>query len=111
MSETPRPDSETRFRILRALSANPEMTQRELASELGISLGKANYCLRALVDKGLIKAANFRRSKHKSRYLYQLTPTGIAEKAGLTRRFLRRKVAEHRALTREIERLRDELLS
>jgi EPS-associated MarR family transcriptional regulator len=107
--ETPRPNSETRFQILRALSQNPEMTQRELAGELGISLGKTNYCLRALVDKGLIKAANFRRSQHKARYFYQLTPRGITEKAGLTKRFLQRKLEEHEALTQEIQRLREEI--
>lgn len=109
MPESPKPNSDTRFRILRALSDNPEITQRQLAVELGISLGKANYCLRALVDKGLIKAANFRRSKHKARYFYKLTPHGITEKARLTKRFLRRKVAEHQALTEEIQRLREEL--
>jgi len=103
------PNSETRFEILRALSQNPEMTQRELAGALGISLGKTNYCLRALVDKGLIKAANFRRSQHKARYFYQLTPSGLREKAGLTKRFLQRKIKEHEALTEEIQRLRDEM--
>ena len=107
--EAPRPNSETRFQILRALSQNPEMTQRELAGELGISLGKTNYCLRALVDKGLVKAANFSRSKHKARYLYQLTPRGLSEKAGLTKRFLQRKIQQHEALTEEIQRLREEI--
>ena len=109
VSESPSPSTETRFQILRALSRNPEMTQRELAGELGISLGKANYCLRALVDKGLIKAANFRRSQHKARYFYQLTPHGLKEKAGLTKRFLKRKIEEHQALTEEIARLREEI--
>ncbi|WP_376696652.1 MarR family EPS-associated transcriptional regulator [Wenzhouxiangella sp. EGI_FJ10305] len=109
MPESPTPNTETRFQILRALSHNPEMTQRELAGELGISLGKTNYCLRALVDKGLIKAANFKRSKRKARYLYQLTPSGLTEKAGLTRRFLQRKLEEHEALTAEIQRLREEI--
>ncbi len=109
MPESPKPSTETRFQILRALSQNPEMTQRELAGELGISLGKVNYCLRALVDKGLIKAANFRRSQHKARYIYQLTPSGLSEKAGLTKRFLQRKLEEHEALTAEIQRLREEM--
>lgn len=108
VSDIPRPDPDTRFQILRTLANNPEMTQRELASELGISLGKTNYCLRALVDRGLIKVANFRRSKHKMRYFYQLTPRGIAEKSGLAKRFLRRKIAEHEALSDEIERLLEE---
>jgi EPS-associated MarR family transcriptional regulator len=100
---------ETRFRLLKALESNPEISQRALAEELGISLGKTNYCLRALIDKGLVKAGNFSRSAHKHRYLYQLTPAGIAEKARITGRFLKRKIAEHEALTREIEALRQEV--
>ena len=100
---------ETRFRLLKALESNPEISQRALAEELGISLGKTNYCLRALIDKGLVKAGNFSRSAHKHRYLYQLTPAGIAEKARITGRFLKRKIAEHEALTREIEALRREV--
>src|SRR5690554_6566953 len=94
VSHISRPDPDTRFQILRTLANNPEMTQRELASELGISLGKTNYCLRALIDRGLITVANFRRSKHKVRYFYRLTPRGISEKAGLAKRFLHRKIAE-----------------
>lgn len=99
---------ETRYRLLRHIEANPEITQRALAEEVGISLGKVNYCLKALVDKGLVKAGNFSRSQHKHRYLYQLTPAGLAEKARITGRFLKRKIAEHEELTREIERLRKE---
>lgn len=102
-------DLDTRFRILRTLESNPEITQRDLARELGLSLGKTNYCLRALVKKGLLKIGNFRRSKHKHRYLYVVTPTGITEKTTLAHRFLKRKIAEHRALTEEIDRLREEL--
>ena len=100
---------ETRFRLLKILESNPEISQRALAEELGISLGKTNYCLRALVDKGWVKAGNFSRNPHKHRYLYQLTPAGIAEKARITGRFLKRKIAEHEALTREIEQLRREV--
>ena len=99
---------ETHFRLLRLIEANPEITQRELAEQAGISLGKVNYCLRALIDKGWVKAGNFSRSQQKHRYLYQLTPAGIAEKARITGRFLKRKIAEHEALTREIEQLRKE---
>jgi EPS-associated MarR family transcriptional regulator len=99
---------EVRFRLLRALESNPEISQRALAEELGVSLGKTNYCLKALIERGLVKAGNFSRSKHKHRYLYQLTPAGIAEKAQITNRFLKRKLAEHEALTREIEQLRRE---
>jgi len=102
-------DIDTRFRLLHTLEKDPEITQRALADELGISLGKTHYCLRALVDKGWLKIHNFRHSKAKHRYLYQLTPSGIAEKTRITHRFLKRKVAEHQALTDEIERLRQEL--
>ena len=100
---------ETRFRLLRALESNPEISQRALASELGISLGKTNYCLRALIEKGWVKAGNFSRSQKKHRYLYQLTPSGLTEKARISKRFLKRKLAEHQALTREIEQIRQEL--
>ena len=99
---------ETRFRLLRLIEANPEISQRALAEELGVSLGKTNYCLKALIEKGWVKAGNFGRSKHKHRYLYQLTPAGLAEKTRITGRFLKRKLAEHAALTREIELLRRE---
>ena len=102
-------NSETHFRLLRLIEANPEITQRELADQAGISLGKANYCLKALIDKGLVKAGNFSRSRHKHRYIYKLTPAGLAEKARITGRFLKRKIAEHEALTREIEQLRREV--
>ena len=100
---------ETRFRLLRTLEARPDISQRALAEELGISLGKTNYCLHALVEKGWVKAGNFSRSRQKRRYLYQLTPSGLAEKARITHRFLKRKMIEHKALTREIEQLRHEV--
>jgi len=104
-------DLDTRFRLLRALEDDPNISQRDLSEELGLSLGKVNYCLRALIDKGWVKAGNFRRSEKKHRYLYQLTPAGLAEKTRITNRFLKRKIAEHRALTEEIERLRGELIA
>lgn len=94
--------------MLRALDARPEVTQRELASELGVSLGKANYCLRALLSKGMVKAQNFRNSTNKRGYAYLLTPEGVAEKASLTRRFLARKREEYDALRVEIEQLQAE---
>ena len=100
---------ETRFRLLRMLEAHPEMSQRQLAEELNFSLGKTNYCIKALIKQGWIKAGNFGRSPHKHRYLYQLTPAGLTEKARITGRFLKRKLAEHKALTAEIERLRHEV--
>ena len=97
-----------RFRVLRLLEANPTMQQRELAQELGVSLGKANYCLKALIDKGMLKMHNFQSNKRKLSYAYLLTPTGIAEKAALTGRFLQRKMDEYAALKAEIETLKRE---
>jgi EPS-associated MarR family transcriptional regulator len=84
------------------------MNQRQLASELGISLGKINYCLKALIDKGLVKASNFRRNTNKEAYVYLLTSKGIEEKARVTLRFLRRKQEEYEALQIELEELRQE---
>lgn len=101
-------DTATRYRLLKRLEANPGLSQRALARELGVSLGKVNYCLRALMDKGLIKARNFRDSRNKLAYLYVLTPKGVAEKARLTMEYLRIKVAEAEAIQREIEALRRE---
>ena len=100
---------ETHFKVLRHIEGNPEVTQRELAQELGISLGKANYCLKALIDKGFIKARNFHNSNHKRAYLYKLTPSGIDAKARISVAFLRRKMQEYEQLKTEIEQLRDEL--
>ena len=97
------------YKLLKVLQANPDLSQRQLAQELGISLGKANYCLRALVEKGWVKAANFRHSTNKVAYAYLLTPHGIEEKTRATVSFLRRKVAEHEVLANEIEQLRNEV--
>ena len=97
---------EVRYRLMRLVAARPEMSQRELARELGISLGKLNFCLRALVGKGLIKATNFKGSKHKAGYLYFLTPRGAEEKARITVRFLQRKLAEYESMRIEIEEIR-----
>jgi len=85
------------------------MSQRQLASELGISLGKTNYCLKALIDKGLLKAGNFRRNPNKLQYGYLLTPKGFEEKAKATLRFLKKKQQEYEQLQREIEMLREEV--
>lgn len=93
------------LRVLQLLEAKPRITQREMARELGVSLGKANYCLRALLTKGFIKAQNFRQSQNKLAYVYLLTPEGVAAKAELTRKFLARKRVEYDALKLEIERL------
>ncbi|MDS4032063.1 MAG: MarR family EPS-associated transcriptional regulator [Candidatus Competibacter sp.] len=98
-----------RFQVLRLLEANPRITQRELARELGISLGWVNYCLKALLDKGLIKIHNFSANPNKLAYAYRLTPAGLAEKAVITTRFLKRKLAEYERLREEIEFLRREV--
>ncbi len=90
------------------LHDNPDMTQREIAEKLGVSTGGLNYCLNALIDKGYLKVHNFSQSKNKFGYIYVLTPQGIAEKALLTSRFLRRKMAEYEALRAEIESLHAE---
>jgi EPS-associated MarR family transcriptional regulator len=96
------------LRVMRLLQANPTMNQRELAAALGVSLGKANFCLQALVAKGLLKMQNFNSSKRKGVYAYLLTPTGLAEKAALTRRFLKYKIEEYELLKAEIELLKQE---
>ncbi|MES2413949.1 MAG: MarR family EPS-associated transcriptional regulator [Pseudomonadota bacterium] len=100
---------ESLFEVLRVLQANPCINQRTLANTLGMSLGKTNYCLKALVEKGLVKVQNFRNSNNKLAYAYLLTATGISEKANLTATFLKRKVVEYETLSREIEQLRNEL--
>ena len=99
---------EAHFRVLRLLEGNPQMNQRDLAAAAGVSLGKTNYCINALLEKGLIKVQNFQSSKRKLAYAYLLTPAGIAEKAALTQRFLTRKMEEYDALKAEIEQLKQE---
>jgi EPS-associated MarR family transcriptional regulator len=101
--------SETHLKVLRLLEAVPEMSQRDLASRLGVSLGKANFCLNALLDRGLLTAQRFKSSKNKLGYAYLLTPAGFAEKAALTSSFLKRKMNEYEALKVEIELLRAEV--
>jgi len=94
--------------VLRLIDASPSRTQREMALELGMSLGKANYLLRALLDKGFVKIQSFRRSSNKRGYAYLLTQEGVVAKAELTRHFLARKIEEYDALRLEIERLKME---
>lgn len=101
--------SEAHFQILRYLQKNPELSQRELCERVGISLGAVNYCLKALIDRGLVKAQNFKRSSKKMGYAYFLTPAGMAEKTLLTARFLNRKMREYDALRGEIVELTAEL--
>ena len=100
---------DTYFRVMRILQENPDLTQRELAEKLGISVGGLNYCLKALMEKGMVKMKNFANSKNKFGYIYVLTPTGMAEKAAITNRFLQRKMDEYEALKAEIEALRSEV--
>ena len=96
------------YYLLCQLTHEPAASQRGLAGRFGVSLGKVNYCLRALVDKGLVKANNFRRSDNKLAYSYVLTPAGLEEKGHLTKAFLRRKLTEFELLQQEIEVLRRE---
>ena len=100
---------DTYFRVMRILQQNPDLTQRELAEKLGISVGGLNYCLKALIEKGMVKMKNFASSKNKFGYVYVLTPTGMAEKAAVTHRFLQRKMDEYETLKAEIEALKSEV--
>ena len=101
--------NETHLKVLRHLENNPNVTQRQLAEELGISLGKTNYCMKALISKGMIKAKNFKNSANKRAYLYILTPKGIEAKARISVKFLQRKIKEYEALKIEIAQLKSEL--
>ena len=100
---------DTEYTLLKILKDNPEMTQRQLSAELGLSLGKTNYVLHALMDKGLVKFSNFKRSDNKVGYLYLLTPEGIEKKSILAQNFLKRKSNEYNMLKKEIEILKSEL--
>ena len=100
---------ELRLKVLRALEANPELSQRQLAAELGVSLGGVNYALKALMERGFVKADNFRKSGRKVAYLYVLTPKGVVEKASLAGAFLGRKLEEYEVLRQEIEALKGEV--
>jgi EPS-associated MarR family transcriptional regulator len=97
---------ELRYKILHLLQQQPQLSQRALARELGLSLGKVNYCVQALMEKGLLKARNFRNSQNKTAYMYYLTPKGVKEKARVTLRFFQKKIAEYEQLKSEIEVLR-----
>ena len=99
---------EITYKILKSIEKNPRQSQRELSQSLGVSLGKVNYCLRALVDKGLVKANNFRKNPNKAGYLYLLTPKGVDEKTMVTIRFLKRKMKEYECLKQEIADLQEE---
>lgn len=100
---------EVRYRLLRLLQANPGLSQRDVARALNISLGKVNFCLKALIQRGLVKASNFKNSRQKSAYMYLLTPRGIEEKARLTMHFWQLKRQEYEMLESEVQRLRAEI--
>lgn len=102
-------DQDTNLKLLRYLEENPQVSQRELAEHLGVSLGKANYCLKALINKGQVKASNFKNNKNKRQYLYLLTPQGLEDKARITVSFLNRKIREYEELKSEIRELQNEV--
>lgn len=98
-----------RFKVMQALEANPSASQRELSAELGVSLGSINYCVKALVDKGLVKVENFAKSDNKKGYAYYLTAMGMIEKSKITASFLKRKLAEYDLLKQEIAELQEQV--
>jgi EPS-associated MarR family transcriptional regulator len=104
-------DPDVHFRVLHLLEEEPNLTQRELAEKLGISLGGVNYCLKSLINIGHIKAGNFKKNPDKSVYLYLLTPKDIAEKASLTASFLKRKMEEYHGLKKEIDAIQSKIKS
>ena len=99
---------EIAYKLLKLIEAEPHLSQRDIAQKMGVSLGKTNYCLKALIDKGFIKFQNFYNNKKKSAYIYFLTPQGIEEKAAVTYRFLQRKIKEYEDIKVEIESLKNE---
>ena len=101
---------EYRYKILKILEANPEISQRDLARKLDISLGKVNFCLKALIDVGLLKVTNFKNNKNKLAYMYLLTPNAVEQKAAITMRFLKQKNKEFKMLKIEIHKLRLDIL-
>lgn len=99
---------EITYKLLKTIENEPHLSQREIAQKMGVSLGKTNYCLKALLDKGFIKVRNFYKNKKKKAYIYILTPNGIEEKAQVTYRFLQRKISEYESIKAEIESLKNE---
>jgi EPS-associated MarR family transcriptional regulator len=102
-------NEETTYKLFKLIEANPELSQRDLAKDMNISLGKVNYCLQALKEKGWIKAKNFKNNPNKKGYIYVLTPAGVNEKAHVTMRFLKRKMDEYELIKQEIKRLKQEI--
>ena len=109
MQKNKKIETDEMLMLLRIINTNPQMTQRELSSQLGLSLGKINFLIKAMIEKGFIKAANFKNSRHKIAYFYCLTPSGIEEKARITYRFLKRKMLEYEKLEVEILQLKKEV--
>ena len=99
---------EISYKLLKMIEEDPRLSQREIAARMGISLGKANYCLKSLMEKGFIKARNFYNNNNKVRYIYMLTPSGVEEKVSVTYRFLKRKMQEYEEIKAEIEGLKAE---
>ena len=99
------PNKQSKYQLLKSLEQDANLTQRQLSKELEISLGKVNYCLQSLIQKGFVKINNFKNSKHKIQYSYLLTPRGIEEKTKLTIEFLKTKTIEYEALKKEVEKL------
>tara|TARA_B110001454_G_C12318057_1_gene266589 strand:+ start:62 stop:376 length:315 start_codon:yes stop_codon:yes gene_type:complete len=104
LNNTEDKDNQDHFEVLRKIQKKPDSTQRELAGELGFSLGKLNYCIKALQEKGLVKLENFKKNPTKINYFYVLTPKGIAEKTKLTVNFMKRKMNEYDELKKELEK-------
>jgi len=102
-------NEDVHYRLLKLLAERPQASQRQLSEALGVSLGKINYCVKALLDQGWVKATNFKNSNNKLAYAYLLTPSGIDAKARITARFLKRKLDEYQALKQEIARLQAEV--
>jgi EPS-associated MarR family transcriptional regulator len=102
---------EIQFKVLRMLHEQPDLSQRSLAKELGVSLGGINYCFKALLEKGWVKLENFSQSRHKLGYVYLLTPEGVVQKSNLTAEFLRRKILEYKMLKAEIKLLSSTLIN
>ena len=109
MREKQNYETEESLMILREIGTNPQLSQRELSSRLGLSLGKINFLLKAMIDRGLVKAENFKNSSNKRAYLYLLTPLGMEAKAKTTYRFLKRKIEEYEKLKKEIAQLEKEV--
>ena len=101
------PNQQSKYQLLKSLEQDANLTQRQLSEELGISLGKVNYCLKSLIQRGFVKINNFKNSNHKLQYSYLLTPKGIEEKTKLTIEFLKVKTEEYEALKEEVEKIKN----